>query len=75
MPRKIEPKQPGVSVTQYEAAATDCCNFHREDSNSACGKPAVTAVIVTDTNGQGVLLKLCRRHLCGLSILLIAELE
>jgi hypothetical protein len=75
MARKTERKPPGVTVTQYKAAATDCCNFRREDGNSACDRPAVTAVIVTDANGHGVLLKLCRRHLCGLLILLIAELE
>jgi hypothetical protein len=75
MPRKIEHKQPGVSVTQYEAAATDRCNFQGEGCDSACDRSAVTALIVTDANGHGVLLKLCRRHLCGLSILLIAELE
>jgi hypothetical protein len=75
MPCETKGKPPGVTVTQYEADATDCCNFHREDSHSTCDKPAVTAVIVTDTNGHGVLLKLCRRHLSRLSIHLIDELE
>jgi hypothetical protein len=75
MPRKSERKTPGVTVTQHHAAATDRCNFHGEDSESACDRSAVTALIVTNANGHGVLLKLCRRHLCGLSILLIAELE
>ena len=51
MVRKSERRPPGVTVTQYEPIAIDCCNFHREDSNSACDKPAVTAVIVTDTDG------------------------
>jgi len=74
MPRKNERKT-GVKVTQYEAAATDCCNFHREDRDAECGKPAATALIVTDANGLGVLLKLCRRHLCRLSILLVEELK
>jgi len=35
----------------------------------------VIALFVTDADGQGVLIKLCRRHLCRLSILLIEELE
>jgi len=68
-------KPPGVQVAQYEAAASDCCNFHREDRDAECGEWAVTALIVTDTEGHGVLLKLCRRHLCRLPILLIEELE
>jgi hypothetical protein len=75
MPAKTVRNPPGVQVTQYEAAETDCCNFHREDRHAECGEPAVTALIVTDNNGVGVLLKLCRRHLCRLSILLVEELE
>jgi len=46
---------------------------HADDRSS--GEWAVTALIVTDVDGHGVLLKLCRRHLCRLSILLIEELE
>jgi hypothetical protein len=65
----------GESRASASADTTDCCNFHREDSHSTCDKPAVTAVIVTDTNGHGVLLKLCRRHLSRLSIHLIEKLE
>jgi hypothetical protein len=75
VPRKSESKQPGVTLIKYEPTEIDCCNFHSEDRDSACGKPAITAVIVTDTDGHGVLLKLCRRHLSRLSILLIEELE
>ena len=69
--KKRKPR--GVETAQYEAGATDCCNFPL--SGGACGKPAVTAVIVTDPQGLGVLLKLCRRHLCRLSVLLVEELE
>jgi len=36
---------------------------------------AVTTLIVTAAYGSTFLLKLCRRHLCRLSILLIEELE
>ena len=75
MPHKTVRKPSGVHVTQYEADATDCCNFHREDRDAECGELAVTALMVTHTDERGVLLKLCRRHLCRLSIPLVEELE
>ncbi len=73
MANKNERKPLGVEVTQYEANAMDSCTFHCQEGE--CGEPAVTALIVTDAKGVGVLLKLCRRHICRLSILLIEELE
>jgi hypothetical protein len=75
MLRKSERKPPGVKVAQYETHATDRCNFHRDDKNGECGAPAATALILTNPSGAGVLLRLCRRHLCRLSIVLIEELE
>jgi hypothetical protein len=75
MPRKTASKPLGVRVTQYEADASDSCNFRVESMDGGCGEKAVTALIVTDAQGRGVLLKMCRRHLCRLSILLIEELE
>ena len=75
MASKKEPKQLGVQVAQYEPDKTDCCNFHCGDKDQECGKPAVTVLIVTDAKGVGVLLKVCRRHLCRLAVLLIEELE
>jgi len=75
MSAKRVSKLTGVQVAQYEAVASDRCNFHREDTDAECGEPAVTALIVTDTDERGVLLKLCRCHLCRLSILLVEELE
>ena len=75
MPRRTERKPPGVQVAQYEASANDRCNFHCQDRNGECGERAVTALIVTAADGSTFLLKLCRRHLCRLSILLIEELE
>jgi hypothetical protein len=74
MPRKSERKT-GVQVAKYEAAASDRCNFHCQDRDGECGEWAVTALIVTAADGSTFLLKLCRRHLCRLSILLIEELE
>lgn len=64
----------GVNVSQYKADATDRCNFNQSDDtteDSECGEPAVAALIVTDDKGVGVLMKLCRRHLCRLAISLI----
>jgi hypothetical protein len=75
MPGKSERKPPGVQVTQCEAAASDRCNFHVEGKDAECGEWAVTALTVTDTDGHEALFKLCRRHLCRLSILLVEELE
>jgi hypothetical protein len=71
------PDLPGVSFAQYEPADTDRCNFtvRRQQTDVECGELAVSALIVTDAIGVGVLVKLCRRHLCRLSILLIEELE
>jgi hypothetical protein len=75
MPRKTESKPNGVQVTQYGPTPIDECNFHKQSKGRVCGEPAATAVIVTDPQGHGVLLKLCQRHLCRLCILLIEELE
>jgi hypothetical protein len=58
-------KPPGITVTQYEP----------HDLEVECGVTAVTCLIVTHADGRGVLLKLCRRHVCRLSILLIETLE
>jgi len=49
------------------------CNFQCQDKDGECGEWAVTALIVTAAEGSAFLLKLCRRHLCRLSILLIEE--
>jgi hypothetical protein len=64
-------KLTGVQVAQYDAAASDRCNFHCQDKDGECGEWAVTALVVTAAEGSTFLLKLCRRHLCRLSILLI----
>ena len=72
----VDHKLPGIQVAQYEPTAIDRCNFgiHRKDMDAQSSEPAVTALIVTDTDGHGTLLRLCRRHLCRLSIRLIDEL-
>jgi hypothetical protein len=70
---------PGVTVTQYEPHELDRCNLQctkREKGRAdkvECGVTDVTCVIVTDAEGRGVLLRLCRHHLYRLATLLIED--